>query len=1305
MALLIEQQTRDIGVVRTPLGPERTRIVVRPGDTIRFVDDAGKPPTRLPRMQVRRLDNSLIIDGLPGDQVIELNNFFGACRPGAECAVALEGLGAGAVTITEETPPIAPLADGSFLLYSDNADTAAASALPVSKAVESGGPSVGTIAAVGGGLALVGLAAGGGGGGGGSGPAPVTDTTPPAAPVITSGPVLKASSPIVTGEAEAGARVTFRIDVNGNGVFTDTADVTYTTTADANGRWTVDLRGTPQSGTLPAGGLVDGQSYAVFAQAVDAAQNVSAATRAAVSVDGTAPRVPLINVVAGDDVVNAAERAAGITVTGTAEAGSAVAVSLGGATVNTTAQASGAWSATFAAAQLPAAGLSAVSAVATDAAGNASTAATRQVAFETNVPGAPVITDNVTGTATGPVTFTLTFDKPVSGITADDVTVTGGTKGTFLAVSETVYTLVVTPTDGVQSGQIIVQLPAGAGADAAGNPTTAASPSIQAYDTLPPSVRVSTSTAGPTTGPVTFTFTFSEAVTGFTASDVVVTGGTAGALSGSGTTYTMVVTPPADASGALTVDLPAARVVDAVGQDNTALAAPVSVPFDTAAPTLTITDNVPGATAGGTVTYTFTFSEAVSGFGIDDVTVTGVPGGTIGTLTTVSPSVYTLAVTPAANTSGSIGVSVAAAAVIDGAGNASGAAAAAAQAFNTDTSLPTLTITDSVPGGTPTTGPVTFTFTWSEPVTGFTFGDIVASGGGTGTFGSFAGSGATYTAVYTPAANESGTFNVSVAAGTVVDANGNANAAGAGASQSYDRAAPTLAITDSVAGATATGTVTYTFTFSEPVTGFDIADVTVTGLGTGTIGALTTVSSSVYTLAVTPAANTSGTLGVSVPGAAATDASGNPSGAASAAAQAYNTDTTAPTVAITDTTPGTATGPVTFTFTFSEPVTGFTVGDIATSAGASVGSFTAVSSTVYTAVVSPPSGSGTYTVSVPASAAIDGAGNGNTASAVVSQGYAAPTTPTLVITDDQAGTTSFADQTVLYTFTFSEAVTLFDRSDITVSGASFTAPGTFTAVSATVYTLALDLAPSAGTAGTLGVSVAAGAAINGSAVGNAGPVSATQAYDLLRPTVAITDNVSATTTSGPITFTFTTSEAVTGFDATDVTVSGGSVTTAFAGSGSVYTMTVTPAAGVASGTVSVSVGASAFTDTAGNLNTAGASGLQSIDTVAPGVATAASTGPGGTAIADGGSTTDTTPRLVLTLDQVLLAGETVALLRNGTQVQSISSGSVLTHDSAALAAGGTLYTYSATFTNGSGTTSALDLNGATAGDTYRITIT
>ncbi|MEI7443804.1 MAG: hypothetical protein WCK28_02850, partial [Burkholderiales bacterium] len=152
MALQIEQQTRDFGVVRTPIVGERTRVVVRPGDAFRFVDDTtGKPPLRAPRMRVRRIDNNLIIDGLPEGREVQLNNFFGACRPGAECTVSLEGIGfPGTPPITEESLPQAALQDGSFLLYADNSDaTTVSGVLAATQVAQATGPSWFAIGAAG----------------------------------------------------------------------------------------------------------------------------------------------------------------------------------------------------------------------------------------------------------------------------------------------------------------------------------------------------------------------------------------------------------------------------------------------------------------------------------------------------------------------------------------------------------------------------------------------------------------------------------------------------------------------------------------------------------------------------------------------------------------------------------------------------------------------------------------------------------------------------------------------------------------------------------------------------------------------------------------------------------------------------------------------------------------------------------------------------------------------------------------------------------------------------------------------------
>ncbi|WP_411877492.1 Ig-like domain-containing protein [Polaromonas sp. YR568] len=73
-------------------------------------------------------------------------------------------------------------------------------------------------------------------------------------------------------------------------------------------------------------------------------------------------------------------------------------------------------------------------------------------------------------------------------------------------------------------------------------------------------------------------------------------------------------------------------------------------------PTLTVTDSVASGPTNAAVTYTFTFSEAVTGFDANDITVTN---GTKGTFTPVSATEYRLVVTPTANAQGAdLGVSV-----------------------------------------------------------------------------------------------------------------------------------------------------------------------------------------------------------------------------------------------------------------------------------------------------------------------------------------------------------------------------------------------------------------------------------------------------------------------------------------------------------------------------------------------------------------------------------------------------------------------------------------------------------------------
>ena len=161
-----------------------------------------------------------------------------------------------------------------------------------------------------------------------------------------------------------------------------------------------------------------------------------------------------------------------------------------------------------------------------------------------------------------------------------------------------------------------------------------------------------------------------------------------------------------------------------------------------------------------------------------------------------------------------------------------------------------------------------------------------------------------------------------------------------------------------------------TIAYDEAVTGFELSDLSVTN---GTAGNFTPiVSGSNWSVEVTPVAD--GEVSISLAAETANDLAGN--GSVAAATLTVINDQTAPTVTITST----ATSPVNqafpVTFTFSEAVSGFELGDIQLTNGVASGLTTADNIT-FSTTITPGMTEGTITVNVAADVANDAAGNGN----------------------------------------------------------------------------------------------------------------------------------------------------------------------------------------------------------------------------------------------------------------------------------------------------------------------------------------
>ncbi|WP_374760257.1 MULTISPECIES: Ig-like domain-containing protein [unclassified Enterobacter] len=164
----------------------------------------------------------------------------------------------------------------------------------------------------------------------------------------------------------------------------------YSATVDTNGKWTT---------TVPANevGQLGEALYTVTASATDSVGN-STSTSHTVNVESVLPGV-IINTVAGDDVINAAELAAGQTISGkvvNAEAGNTVTVTIGGNSYTATVQSDLTWSVNLPSDVLTALGNGdlTVTANVTNGVGNSGTGE-RDIAIDANLPGLRV--DTVAG--------------------------------------------------------------------------------------------------------------------------------------------------------------------------------------------------------------------------------------------------------------------------------------------------------------------------------------------------------------------------------------------------------------------------------------------------------------------------------------------------------------------------------------------------------------------------------------------------------------------------------------------------------------------------------------------------------------------------------------------------------------------------------------------------------------------------------------------------------------------------------------------------------------------------------------------
>ncbi|WP_347247595.1 DUF4347 domain-containing protein [Zoogloea sp.] len=552
----------------------------------------------------------------------------------------------------------------------------------------------------------------------------VSDTTtgeltisnaPPTVSVDISGGATASGSdttPVLTGSsANAGGYVIIRLDPNNDGNLSDA--VTYSVTPDGGGNWTLDTgSATPISGTVPTGGFIgptgvratDANSQAEDTQVL----TISTPTITIVSVTSTAVTDANAQVNNADTYINMTEDNA-VTISGTAAVGFTVHLVITDANGNS-----------FDYAAIPVDGGGHWSLSTSDIGSLDSTTLT----LTASLSGTSVSTTNTSYThdAIAPRIF---ITNP-SEIKKNGGVLYGGSELANTGLTITIRNDTDTTTVGTwtattnASGDWSVTTSGNLVSGASGNiiirvaPTTAPATDVAknivgtAQVTQYVAANAVTSSIAIGTIAGDNTITVNEIGSG-----LAITGTTT--LAGSGTVTLAVDDGDAGtganftatgsySGGTWTVNLSKAQIqsllngqltVTASAQDTSASPAitisDVALPtLSLLTPTLDITDDTPGS-AAGPVTFTFQFSEGVSGFTVDDITVTN---GSKGSFSSIDADTYTLVVTPDADSSGDIGVTVAshvATGTSTGRGNAD---ASATQPFNTTVAAaaPSLTI-------------------------------------------------------------------------------------------------------------------------------------------------------------------------------------------------------------------------------------------------------------------------------------------------------------------------------------------------------------------------------------------------------------------------------------------------------------------------------------------------------------------------------------------------------------------------------------------------------------------------------------
>ncbi|QOC23235.1 hypothetical protein IC757_03525 [Wenzhouxiangella sp. AB-CW3] len=801
------------------------------------------------------------------------------------------------------------------------------------------------------------------------------------------------------------------------------------------------------------------------------------------------------------------------------------------------------------------------------------------------------------------VVFQVVLSGPVTGLSASNFSLdTTGLSGTSIAeVSGSGDQYEVTVNTGSGDGTVRLDLGNSSGVSPSITSLPYTDGETYTIDRTPPQVALISSVEVTGEPVVPITVEFSQAVSGFGASDIVVDNGSVDAGSFSdqgGGSFAVDIIPANTTAGQLydiTISIPEGVAEDEAGNASEASEEDLVITFDSIAPEVEITatdvnefDGI-GYTNQSPIPVTITFSKPVFGFEASDIAIDNATfsnfSGTDG------DSVYTVNVDPPPGAGPSaIDVDIAAGAAEDDAGNSSEAAETLALVFD---QVPPAPVVSTTASANTNVSPIPVEIDFGETVLGFTEsmaeGAISADNGTGFSIEEFEADSEDEVFSFNLVPDADDTFTIELAADLVADLAGNDNEASNALEVTLNTSQPQIAflavgeggsINDDPLESPINDDFFKLFIdFGEQLADFSQSNITADN---ALVDNLQTVdfSGGVYSIRIEPVGD--GEVTITIPEGEVQDLAGNDN---EEGQFQITVDRTTPTVVSIERASGvndpTNQSPFDVLITFSEEIADFDESLLAVTNGVAT-EYSTTDNIAFTVSMLPDevtTASITLEIGVPAGVFTDLAGNENEADTENFTIEFGDTRPTAQLTSSESDPTNAGDFeiTLAVTDIFGQLVSSIGVSDFTITGANIV---DIDDVSNPDFALTIEPQEEGEISIQLNENVLSDVAGNLNEASNEFTIT----YDISPPTVAITSDEGSATNADDFEVTFTFDEPVFGFELSDIVV-GNAQLSSFSGNDgdTEYSVTVSPEE---EGPVTIDVPEGVAQDEAGNDNAA-----------------------------------------------------------------------------------------------------------------------